>query len=464
MLILGGGLAGLSAGTVLTRAGLDVHVLEGDAEVGGLARTIVRGPFRFDLGGHRFFTTNERVGRFVLDLMGGELRTVARASQILLNGTHVDYPIRPFNALSALGVSTALGILVDYGLERLRRRLRAPAIVSLEDWVVSQFGRRMFELYFKEYSEKIWGTECHRIAAEWVERRIQGLSLGTAIRRALFRRRGRPVATLAEAFLYPALGIGRIGDRLKEAIEEGGEVLTRAPVERVEHDGCRVRRVTARHRGRPWILRGDEVLSTIPLPALVRRLAPKPPAGVLEAAARLRYRSLVVVAVMVNRERVTDQTWIYVPDKRVPFSRIHEPKNWSARMAPEGQSVVVAEHFCFPSDPIWRAGDEEVTGAAVAHLEGLGFLRCREVLGGAVVRVPHAYPLFEVGYEEPLGRIWDYLSRFGNLHVAGRSGAFRYLNMDHAMESGIEAAERILRNLPAAGARGGELALAGVNG
>ena len=246
--ILGGGLAGLSAGGALARAGRCVQVLEGGRQVGGLARTINHAGFRFDLGGHRFFTHEARVEQLVRDILGAELLSVPRASQIYLRGCWIDYPLRPWGALAGLGVRTSAAILLGYARARLAQRLHPAPPVSLEDWVVAHFGRPMFELYFRDYSEKVWGIGCRDISAQWMAERVQGLSLGIAVRRALWQR-GPALPTLVDRFLYPRLGIGRIAERLREEIERSGEVLTDARVERVHHDGRRIVGIAARRGG-----------------------------------------------------------------------------------------------------------------------------------------------------------------------------------------------------------------------
>lgn len=464
-IVLGGGLAGLAAALALTRAGRRVVVLERHPGVGGLARTVARGGFRFDLGGHRFYTADARIDAFLGALMAGELVTVPRRSRILLGGRYIDYPLRPVSAVAGLGLRATVRILRDYALECVKARTRRAPAISLEEWVVSQFGRALFDIYFKGYSEKIWGIGCERISAEWVAQRIQGLSLGGALRRALLGGADGRLPTLADRFLYPPLGIGRIAERMRERIERENAVVTGSRVERVEHSGSRLERVTAAGAGGRRIVEGDEFVSTVPLPSLVRMLSPPPPAHVLAAAAELRYRGLVVVGVMLERERVTDETWIYLPEPDVPFSRIHEPTNWSRAMAPPGKTLLVAEHFCSEGDRTWRAADAELVEATVTHLTRLGFISPREVIDGAVERVPKAYPLFDVGYGPRARAIADYLERFGNLHLAGRSGMFRYMNMDHAMAAGLDAAERILAARRAAPREAGaELAVAGAGG
>lgn len=444
IVVLGGGLAGLAAGYVLTRAGERVRVLEGGRQVGGLARTLVHAGFRFDLGGHRFFTRDARVERLVRELLGAELISVPRTSRIFLRGRWIEFPLRPWSALAGLGVRMSAAILLGYARARTAHRLRPTPLVSLEDWVVAHFGRPLFDLYFREYSEKIWGIGCREVSAEWMAQRVQGLSLGGVMRRALDSR-GADLPTLAQRFLYPRRGIGRIAERLREELERSGEVLTDARVVRIHHDGRRIESVTARRGEAPQELVGEAFLSTIPLTRVVQGLRPHAPAEVRAAAARLRYRDLVIVAVMLARGRATDQTWIYFPEKQVPFGRLHEPTNWSADMAPAGCTLLVTERFCFRGDATWNASDAELIESTVAHLARLGFVRRGETRDAVVVRIPAAYPLFEVGYQARAQVLRDYLARFENLQVAGRGGMFRYYNMDHAMASGLAAADAILR-------------------
>jgi protoporphyrinogen oxidase len=445
VLVLGAGLSGLSAGHALARAGLEVTIIEKEAAVGGLARTVAHGPFRFDLGGHRFFTQDKGVEALVQGLLGPELSTVPRRSQILVRNRYIDYPLRPLNAMSGLGIPTAWRILLDHARERLAGRRGSSEAVSLEDWVVRHFGRTLFEIYFKDYSEKVWGIGCERISQDWVAQRIQGLSLGTAVRNALFHRPGPAARTLTDRFLYPRDGIGRIAERLGEEIEREKGVRCDVEITGIRHEDSRVKAVVVRDGSRTATLEGKFFVSTLPLPDLVRMLDPRPPAKVLGAAAALRFRDLVIVAVMLDRERATDQSWIYFPERGIPFGRIHEPTNWSDRMAPEGRTLLVAEQFCFRGDEIWRSSDEELADGAIRTLQELGIVSRKEVLDSAVLRIPKAYPLFEVGYQEHRRTLLGYLRTFPNLFPAGRGGTFSYHNMDQAMASGLEAAEGILR-------------------
>jgi len=444
IVILGGGLAGLSAGYRLVREGEEIVVLERDRTVGGLAKTVGRDGFYFDLGGHRFITKDRGIETLVRELLKEDLLQVSRKSRIFLQEKYFDYPLKPANALFGLGLSTTVRILCDYARQRLRGIVSPPEIVSLEDWVVSRFGRRMFEIYFKQYSEKVWGIDCSSISQEWVSQRIKGLSLWEALKNAFFRFSGRHIDTLADTFLYPSCGIGEMAERLKMAIVRRNSLHTGASVQRIRHDGSYVKSVTISSGDEVKEIEGGSFVSTIPLPELVQMLDPGPPADVLKAVSRLHYRDLVVVTLLLRRERITDLTWLYLPERRIPLGRIHEPKNWSARMAPEGHTSLVAEFFCFRGDRIWNARDERLTSVTVKHLEQLGFIGRDDVAGSVVVRVPHAYPLLDVEYRKHYHLIMNYLGRFRNLQVAGRTGTFQYLNMDRAMRSGIDAAENIL--------------------
>ncbi len=442
--ILGGGLAGLSAGFVLAKGGQQVVVFESDPVVGGLSKTIVQGEFRFDLGGHRFITKSRRIENFVSDLLNGELLTVSRKSKIYMRHKFVDYPLNPSNAVFGLGIYTTLRVICDYSREKIRNLFGDRDNISLEDWVVSNFGRTMFNLYFKEYSEKIWGLECRRISKEWVAQRIKGLSMWTTMKNAFFKFSGKDIETLADEFIYPRTGIGRISDRLKEEIERENSVLTNTKVSQIIHEGFTIKSVIARNCSQVYDVPGREFVSSIPLTIFIQMLTPPAPDDILEAASRLKYRDLVIVVTMLNREKVTDLTWLYLPEKKISIGRIHEPKNWSPDMAPADKTHIVSEYFCFEGDDIWNSEDKELASVTVKQLEDMGFIVEKDVINSYVMRIPRAYPLFEVGYTEYYAKIIKYLENFSNLNIVGRSGMFRYYNMDHAMESGIEVAERII--------------------
>ena len=306
-IIFGAGLAGLSAGCVLSRAGRQVCVVESGSEVGGLARTVHHRGFRFDLGGHRFIAKDRKTERFVRTLLDGNILVVPRKSKIYLQQKYFDYPLRPANAVLGLGPGTTLRLLADYGRQQVANLIRPSLPLSLEDWVVSKFGRAMYDLYFREYSEKVWGLPCGQISKEWAAKRIDGLSLWEAIKNAFSKRNSKNITTLADRFLYPPRGIGAIPDAMRHVIEETNTILTDTRVIRVEHEDFTIQNVMIGAGSHRDYLHGDHCVSSIPVTQLVQMLHPAAPSDVLEAAAQLAYRDLVVVTIMLNRERVTER-------------------------------------------------------------------------------------------------------------------------------------------------------------
>lgn len=338
VIILGAGPTGLSAGYQLTKKGVETVVLEKENYVGGISRTVVKNGYRFDLGGHRFFTKNDEIINFVKEVMGDELVPTPRTSRIFFNGKYFNYPLTPFNALLNLGLGYTLKAVADYIVINFKTLFKEPKIISLEDWVVSQFGRTLFEIFFRPYTEKVWGIKCNQIAAEWAAQRIKGLSLASAIKNALFKsKKGKPT-TLIEEFYYPKLGIGRIPERLQGKINKKNKVLLNNNVVNIRHNNYEVLSVDTISVSNgelvpiPQTYSGTHFLSSIPLTELILKLSPKAPQDVINSAKSLKYRELMTVHFMINAEQVTKDTWIYIQDPDITFGRIHEPKNWSKYM------------------------------------------------------------------------------------------------------------------------------------
>lgn len=442
-IVIGGGLAGLGCAQRLTEAGKKLAVIEKDERVGGLARTITEGEFSFDLGGHRFFTKKGEIYNFVEELLGEELIDVGRSSKIYLKGKYFDYPLKAGNAFFGMGAKNTLKILSDYLEENLRKRLSPREAVSLEDWVVDNFGRTLFELFFKEYSEKVWGLSCSEISRDWVAQRIQGLSLGKAVKNSLFNGE-KDIATLIKRFSYPKRGIGVLPEAILQKIARKNRVFTGLSVDKIYLDGKRIKSVRAGNCNARLHFKAENVVSSLPVSSVVKMLEPRAPGEVLKAAQRLKFRDTIIVAIFVDRDRVTGESWIYFPDREIPFGRLHETKNWSRALAPEGKSCLVVEYFCFKGDELWRRDDSQLIESTIGELEELGYIAKSEALGGRVERVEKAYPLFKVGYREEYETLQGFLSSIENLHTIGRSGRFEYFNMDHAIESGLKAAESLL--------------------
>ena len=444
VVVIGAGPAGLTAAYELTRQGVPVVLLEQAPQIGGLARTVEYRGFRFDIGGHRFFTKNHEVLSLWRQLLGDDLLVRPRLSRIFYRGLWFDYALRPLSTLVNLGAAESIRILAGY----LRRRLSpiAPE-TSLADWITNRFGRRLFEIFFKGYTEKVWGIPCDEIRAQWAAQRIQGLSLRTAVFSMIFPvwHRGDRLRTLTDQFLYPRLGPGMMWDALAGQIRaRGGELSLQSHAVALHHDGRRVTSIETIRGVQRIVLDMEQVISTMPLSSLIRRLRPAPPVDVLEAAERLRYRDFLTVVLIVDLPDLFPDNWIYVHDDRVMAGRIQNFGNWSTGMVPDRKrSCLGMEYFCFSGDELWSMDDDALTVLAREELALLGLAPADRVSDGTVVRVPKAYPVYDEGFADAVAVIRRYLSRFENLQTIGRNGMHHYNNMDHSILAGLCAARNL---------------------
>ena len=440
-IVIGAGPAGLAAAYRLVKLGLQPILLEKTDKVGGLARTESYKGHRFDIGGHRFFTKVEEVQQLWQELLGERFLKVRRLSRIYYRGHFFDYPLNFFDALSHLGVFESLLILVSY----LRARLQPhPEEKTFEQWVTNRFGHRLYETFFKAYTEKVWGIPCSEIQADWAAQRIRGLSLMTAASNALF---GTDHAkTLINEFQYPAWGPGMMWQRLRDAVEsQGGQVHFNAEVVRIGRKEDHVESVSFRCGDKTVALPGEHVISSMPIDELIAQIDPPPPAAVLQAARRLSYRAFVIVGLIVNQADLFPDNWIYVHSPEVRVGRIQNFKNWSAAMvADPAKTSLGLEYFCTEGDDIWTMSDSELILLASRELTGLGLGDISHVVDGVVFRQPKAYPVYDGRYRENLDVIQHFLATLDNLQTIGRNGMHRYNNMDHSMLTGMLAAENVL--------------------
>jgi protoporphyrinogen oxidase len=429
----------------LATAGWSVKVFEQSSMIGGLARTEIRDDFRFDIGGHRWFTKKDALNQFLIDLLQGELILVNRISKIYFDGKVVDYPLRAGNVLTSIGTGTSVRAVGDFVVSQANQLLNRKPIVSMEDAYVAQFGRTLYELFFKRYSEKVWGKECSELSGDWVAQRSKGLSLLTAMRDAVKRSDGE-VESLVDRFMYPRLGFGRISERMAEEIERrGGSVNLGWRVTGVRHNAKSITEAVVSDGRSEQVVGGDTFVSSIPMTELTRILSPSVSSSLLAAADSLTYRAVITVHLMLDRPQVTDDTWIYVHDRNVTLARLHEPRNWSEAMAPAGKTSLVLEYFCEAGDEIWNRADGDILSMAVKELSAqLHFIEAHEVIDGFIVRNVDAYPRYGLDYRDAVDAIKDHLRSFQNLSIVGRGGTFRYNNTDHALETGLLAARQIL--------------------
>lgn len=435
--IIGGGPAGLTAAHELTRRGIAAVVVEKDHIVGGLARTETYRGYHFDMGGHRFFTKSKEIQRRWQEIAGDDFLRRPRLSRIYYRKTFFNYPLKPLNALMGLGFVASSLILLSY----LRwKALPYRQEETFEQWVTNRFGKRLFATFFKGYTEKIWGIPCSELRAEWAAQRIKNLSLKTALVSTLVKP-ASTVTTLIDSFHYPRLGPGMLWNAAKTEIEDrGGTVLTESGVICIHRTGNRVTGITVRRPGSTERLEGTHFISSIPVTELVGTLDPPPPADVLEAAGKLRFRDFLTVCLIVDTPELFPDNWIYVHDPEVKVGRIQNYKNWSPDMVPDsGKTSLGLEYFCQVGDELWRMSDGDLMELGRHELAHMGLVDPGAIRDGCVFRVPNAYPIYDAEYRAHLTTIRDYVNSLTNLQTIGRGGLYRYNNQDHSMLTGILA-------------------------
>jgi protoporphyrinogen oxidase len=409
--------------------------------VGGIARTEVRQGYRFDIGGHRFFTKVPQVQQLWEELLGEDFLLVRRLSRIYYHHRFFQYPLNLRNTLSNLGLWESSLILLSFLRWQL---LPYKEEDSFEQWVTNRFGYRLYHTFFKGYTEKVWGIPCSHIRADWAAQRIQGLSLTSAVVQAILGKGN--AKSLINEFRYPRLGPGMMWERMAEAIElGGGTVQLGSEVVHIERDAARVLSVSVRQDGQTQTITADHVLSSVPLPDLIEQLAPPPPSEVLQAALALHHRAFILVGLIVNRPEVFPDNWIYLQGPEVRAGRVQNFKNWSPAMVPDASKTSLGvEYFCNAGDTLWRTSDAELTQLAARELAEIGLVQESEVEPGPVFRQSHAYPVYDTDYRANVNMVRGFLTSLSNLHTIGRNGMHRYNNMDHSMLTGMLAADNIL--------------------
>lgn len=438
IVVLGGGPAGLTAARELLRLGRTCIVLEKDSDVGGLSRTLEYKGFLFDVGGHRFFTTSRLVRDIWNDVLGDDFITRPRLSRIFYRGHFFRYPLESMDVLRGLGPWEVLRCVLSYGKAQIMPHLPEEDFAT---WVKNRFGARLFEMFFRTYTEKVWGMRCEEIGAEWAAQRIRGLDMKSVAMGAL--RGGRSdVRSLTQTFEYPRRGPGMLWSRMAEELRCGGvDIRTNAAVQSIERSGDRVDAVIVDGERIP----ATQVISTLALRDLVHLLRPSPDAQLRRAAGLLSYRDFLIVALMVDGRDLFPDNWIYVHEPGVKVGRIQNFNNWSPEMSPDPNITSLGmEYFCSAGDALWETPDAELLQQAGRELRQLGLVGSHRILDGTVLRVPRAYPVYDAGYREAMPVLRDFVTAMSNLHVAGRNGMHRYNNQDHAMLSGILAARNAL--------------------
>jgi protoporphyrinogen oxidase len=443
IVIIGAGPAGLTAAYEFARHGRTGIVLEADSVVGGIARTVEREGYRFDIGGHRFFTKVTQIEKLWDEMLGEPMLRRPRLSRIYYQGKFYDYPLKASNALKNMGVFNAAACMLSYAKAKAFP-FKEPA--NYEQWVINQFGAKLFNMFFKSYTEKVWGIPCDQIGADWAAQRIKGLSLGKAVRNALFgRSMTGHIKTLINEFRYPRLGPGQLWEACTVKVKQTGwQVQMNTQATGLELDGNRVVALTARNRdGSTQRYETSNVFSTMPLRSLLRIMQPPPPPEVLAASDALAYRDFLTVALVIGNPEVFPDNWIYIHAPEVRMGRIQNFKSWSPEMVPDPNCACLGlEYFVNEGDDLWSMPDDQLVQLGYEELKRV-HLANGPLVKGFVVRMPKAYPVYDTGYQERLGTIRAWLDKVTNLACIGRNGQHRYNNQDHSMATAIIAARNV---------------------
>ncbi|HWP47163.1 MAG TPA: NAD(P)/FAD-dependent oxidoreductase [Candidatus Limnocylindrales bacterium] len=447
-LIIGAGPAGLTAAYELSKLNVPSTILEADQQVGGLSRTVNYRGYRFDIGGHRFFSKIPLINEIWREILSEDFLVRPRLSRIHYRGHFFDYPLKAANALTGLGPVEAFLVGVSYTKARL---FPSEEETTFEQWVSNRFGYRLYQIFFKTYTEKVWGIPCTEISADWASQRIKNLSLYEAIRNALLgsgrTRDGQIITTLIERFNYPRLGPGMMWERCEELLAaKGHRTIRGVKVEKIRHRQGRVECVYGRtDSGELVEFDGEHFISTMPLRELIQALDPRPPEEVLRAANYLRYRDYLTVVLIVRRESVFPDNWIYIHSPEVRMGRIQNYKNWSPDMVPDpSRTSLGLEYFLWDKDDPWHWSQDQLIELGIKECTQIGLVDPGEVEDGTVVRMKKAYPVYDQNYHENLRTLRTYLETFSNLQTIGRNGLHRYNNQDHSMLTGIYAAQNIV--------------------
>lgn len=448
-LICGAGPAGLTAAWELTRLGIPLLVLEADPTyVGGIARTVEYKGYRFDIGGHRFFSKVPEIEALWAEWLGSDLLDRDRLSRIYYNGRFYHYPIRPVNAFRNLGLTEATLCAFSYAHARLHP-VRDPK--TFEDWVTNQFGARLFMTFFKTYTEKVWGISTAELSADWAAQRIRGLSVSSLLTHMIQstsrHTSARVPKTLIEHFRYPRHGPGQCWETVASHIShEGSSILMGTRLVSLERrsDGA-INAVAIGPTGEPLRQRAASVVSSLPLRDLVHMLSPTPPQSVVAAADGLHYRDFLTVGLILDRQQLFADNWLYIHDPTVLVGRIQNFGNWSPGMSADpSRTHLGLEYFCFEDDGLWVRSDAALLELATHELDVLDLCRPSDVVDGLVIRQPKAYPVYDEHYRQNVAHIRDWIAQeWPNLYCVGRNGMHKYNNQDHSMMTALIAARRI---------------------
>ncbi|NHJ39435.1 MAG: FAD-binding protein [Asgard group archaeon] len=449
-IILGAGLAGLACGYELAKLDKPIIIYEKEDQIGGLSRTIwiktAYGDFGFDFGGHRFLTREKEIEAFFFEIIGiGYIEKRNRSSHIFLKGRYFDYPIKPFTALLQMPFSLTIKAGITYWYAFFRYfYARRKIIDNFEDWVKFRFGSVLYNLFFRDYTQKAWGISPRTISSIWAAERIKATSFLSIIKNSLLppSPESKIALTLYKQFYYPSRGIQVLSDLMAEKITTNGHnIICNSELTNISINDGQINSIEFSNGDK--IKNFDNIVSSIPLPDLIAAMGDAVPSEVKTAAQKLIYRDLILVGIMLNKPEALQDSWLYFPEDQFLFVRISEPSKYGSKMCPPNKTAIAAEITCNQGDKIWKMSDVDIIEKVKSQLIQLKFVNEPEVIGSFVKRITHAYPIFDLNFQENLTTILAFLSRFENLELIGRTGTFQYLNMDLALLHGRKCAFKL---------------------
>ena len=444
ILVLGGGPCGLSAAWELSKYGYDVTVIEKEAKVGGLCITNEYKGYRFDLGGHRFISKNKELVENVCRIMGDELLTSDRKSVILLKGKTFDYPLSARDIFLKMDLWTNVKAFTAYVIAAFTKIIIRKKDVSFEDWIVNRFGRTLYNLFFGPYTEKLWGISPKFISSDWASQRISLLNLKDVLLRLFKLKKGMP-RTYAKGYFYPKKGIGQMFDIISDEITGmDAKIILNATVSEIHVNHNNVEKVSYIQDGIRKTIHCDAVISTIPLPDIIKAFPDNLTGDLTTHVSALKFRAVRFLNILVDLQDISENTWMYVSDGKYIMTRIQEPKRRSPFSAPEGNTSIMLEIPCNENDETWNCPEKTLLNRCLADLKELGTDIRNKVIDYFTTSVIHGYPVYSLDYSMHRQKLFDFLDCYENLITCGRQGTFRYIFMDTAMEMGIAAAQTLM--------------------
>lgn len=444
--VIGAGSAGLTAAYQISKeipsgkvTTLDVY--EAGSQVGGLAKSIHLWNQKMDMGPHRFFSHDKSVNSLWLEVVGKDYKMVSRKTRIYYKKKFFDYPLKPANALKNLGFFEAARCMISYLKEKI---FPTKETGTFESWVTKRFGKRLYQIFFKTYSEKLWGIKCTELDSDFASQRIKRLSLFEAVKNAILSGKGNVHKTLVDQFAYPAGGTGQVYEKMASAIRRnGGNIYLDTSIHKVIATSGKVTGIQLENgESRPY----DHVISTMPISLMVSRLQ-EAPENIKQLALSLKYRNTILVYLRVNHSSLFPDQWLYIHSGDISMGRMTNFRNWIPELyGEEKDSILCLEYWCYFEDPVWQIEDQELIDIARKEVLSTGLVQNASIPEGHVIRIPRSYPVYFRNYKEILKPVQVYLDTIENLHPIGRYGSYKYNNQDHSIFMGILAAENVISN------------------